>query len=193
MIESDFNITLWILLGIFAAGSVVLAVDTTVKVIRLRNIRMSWKAGNLRGYPLFSTIFLFVTLVVLGLALYREQQNEILLASSYLVLGLSWFATSYLTAKRYITDHGIVKNINELVQTVAWHQIRDLVEKEGENATRFIFIYVNDENADFPDLVRLELNVPERLVPSFRRLISHKLGRRISCYNRELFRIEQFD
>lgn len=193
MIDSDFNITLWILLGIFSAGSVVLAVDTVIKVIRLRNIRMSWKAGKLKGYPLFSTLFLVLTLLVLAVAFYRDRWNEVLLSGSYLVLGLSWFTTSYLAAKRYITDHGIVKNINELVQTVAWHQVRDLVEKERGDATRFIFIYVNDEHAENPELVRLELDVPGRLVPSFRKLISHKLGRRISCYNRELFRIEQFD
>lgn len=193
MIDSDFNITLWILLGIFSAGSVVLAVDTVIKVIRLRNIRMSWKAGKLKGYPLFSTLFLILTLLVLAVAFYRDRWNEVLLSGSYLVLGLSWFTTSYLAAKRYITDHGIVKNINELVQTVAWHQVRDLVEKERGDATRFIFIYVNDEHAENPELVRLELDVPGRLVPSFRKLISHKLGRRISCYNRGLFRIEQFD
>lgn len=193
MIDTEFNITLWVLLGIFTAGSAVLAVDTGVKVIRLRNIRMSWRAGKLKGYPLFSTLFLGLTFLLMGVALYRGQSNEILLAGSYMLLGLSWFVTSYLASKRFITDHGIVKNINELVQTVAWHQVRDIVEKELDGATRFVFIYVNDEDATPPDLVRLELDVPASHLPSFRKLISHKLGRRISCYKHELFRIEQFD
>lgn len=193
MIDLELHMSQWILLGIFSVGSILLAADTVMKVVRLRNIRLHWKAGKLGGYPLFSTLFMGTTLLALTVALARGELAEVLLAGCYLVMGMSWFVTSYLASKRYITDHGIVKNINELTQTVAWHQIRDLVEKENGTRTHFVFMYVDDEKAVNPNLIRLELAVPHSLIESFRKLISHKLGRRISCYERELFRMEQFD
>ena len=100
---------------------------------------------------------------------------------------------SYFASKRYITDHGIVKNVNDPSQTVAWYQIRDFVEREKKDDLEFTFIYaLNDEEAP-ESVIRLELVVPEVQKKSFKNLISHKLGRRISCYTGENIKLEQFD
>lgn len=165
-----------------------------LNVIRLRNVRLSWKSGKLRGYPLFSTLFLISTILVGAMAMYRGSLEEVIAAVLYGWLGICWFTTSYFASKRFITDNGIVKNVNEPSQTVAWHQIRDFVEKEHENYTDYIFIYGTNGAEEKPhDLIRLELNVPNKEKESFEKLISHKLGRRIRCYIKDEINVQQFD
>lgn len=191
--NSDIMIALWVLLGIFSLISTVLAASTLVNVVRLRNVRMNWKAGKLMGYPLFSTLFLGVNILLLGIGFYRESIQELAMASIYMVLAIGWFITSYLASKRYVTNHGIVKNVNDPSQTIAWHQIRDFVEEEGPDGTRFTFLY-SEPSLDEPGkILRLNLNVPERKLPVFKKLISHKLGRRITCYETESIKVEHFD
>lgn len=193
MSNLDIDIVFWILLAVFTAGASIQAGVTLLNVLRLRNVRMSWKAGKMRGYPLFSTIFLGVTAVMAGLSLYQNSTTDLIAASFYLMLGLAWFTTSFLTSKRYVTDHGIAKNVNEPSQTVAWHQIRDFVERENKDGIKFIFIYTETGKGSACKVVQLELLVPYRKIYNFRKLISHKLGRRISCYTNETIKVEQFE
>lgn len=194
MTGADFNIIFWFILGAFTLGSAVLATAALLNVIRLRNVRLSWKSGKLLGYPLFSTLFLISTVLVGAIAMYRGSLEEIIAAVLYGWLGFCWFTTSYFASKRFITDNGIVKNVNEPSQTVAWYQIRDFVEKEHENYTNYIFIYGTNDAEEKPrDLIRLELNVPNKEKESFEKLISHKLGRRIRCYIKEDINVQQFD
>lgn len=181
MIQADANIIFWFILGSFSLGACALAVATLTNVFRLRNVRLSWKAGKLKGYPLFSTFFLGVALLMAAVSIYESSFSEMMASTLYLGLGLCWFTTSYFSTKCFITDHGIVKNVNEPSQTVAWHQIRDFVEKETEDGTHYLFLYYQNEQ-EHGDLVRLELMVPARKKESFQNLISHKLGRRIRCY-----------
>lgn len=183
----------WILLGIFTFISLVLACYSLVNVIRLRNVRMSWKAGNMKGYPLFSSIFLGFTIVGLGVGIYNQSVSELAISSLYFLLAGGWFVASYFASKRYITDHGIVKNVNDPSQTVAWYQIRDFVERERDGNIEFTFIYSFDDEPGSESVIRLELAVPAAQKESFRNLISHKLGRRISCYAGEDIKLEQFD
>ncbi len=129
-----------------------------------------------------------------SIAIYRGSLEEVVAAVLYGWLGFCWFTTSFFASKRFITDHGIVKNVNEPSQTVAWHQIRDFVEKVHDNYTKYIFIYSANGAEENPrDLIRLELNVPKKEKESFEKLISHKLGRRIRCYINEDINVQQFD
>ena len=195
MSEADTHIIFWFILGTFTLAAIGLAAATLLNVIRLRNVRLSWKAGKVKGYPLFSTLFLLSALLVGGLAVYSGTAGEAVAAGLYAWVGLCWFATSYYASKRFITDHGIVKNVNEPSQTVAWHQIRDFVEKEKKDRISYIFIYSSDTRKEAADLIRLELDVPLQKKKAFRNLISHKLGSRIRCYVKDDddINVEQFD
>lgn len=195
MSEINLHILFWLILGLFTLGSVVMATATLFNVVRLRNVRLSWKAGKVLGYPLFSTLFVCSTLIVGGIALYYGSVEEIIAAGLYGWMGGCWFFTSFVATKRYITDHGIVKNVNEPMQTIAWHQIRDFVEKEKENHIHYIFIYSADIYDSTSKLIRLELLVPLRKKEAFRNLVSHKLGRRIRCYIKDDddINVEQFE
>ncbi|SHF03619.1 hypothetical protein SAMN05443144_10532 [Fodinibius roseus] len=195
MAGTDFNIFYWLILGTFTLAAVFWATATLLNVVRLRNVRLSWKTGKVKGYPLFSTLFLLATLTVGGLAVYRGVSAEIIASALYIWLGVSWFGTSYFASKRFITDYGIVKNVNEPSQTVAWHQIRDFVEKEKEEHIHYIFIYSADIYDDYSDLIRLELEVPHKQQRAFQNLIAHKLGHRIRCYVKDddTINVEQFN
>ncbi len=188
----ELSLIFLVLLGIFTLASCLLAFATMANAVRLRNVRMSWNAGRMKGYPLFSTLFLLCTLVYVGFGWYGEEPMHVAVASAYLLLASGWFATSFLASKRYITDHGIVKNVNDPSQTIAWYQIRDFVEQQKHDNILFIFIYT--ETAGNSDkMIRLELRVPPGKVERFKKIISHKLGRRITCYGTESIRIEQID
>jgi hypothetical protein len=97
---------------------------------------------------------------------------------AYLWLSIMWFISSYLASKHYISDHGIVKNINEPPQTVAWYQIMDFAEQEKKNGLAFTFVYKSEitHNASFN---RLPLTVPEERVKAFRKIVSLKLDHRL--------------
>lgn len=186
------NIIYWVLLLGFAIISSVLALYSLQNAVRLRNVRLSWKAGNLKGYPLFSTLFLGFSTVGIAVSFYDQAVVQLAISSLYMIVAGGWFMSSYLSSKRYITDHGIVKNINDPSQTIAWYQIRDFVEQQEGNDAVFVFIYSEDFE-DHPDhLVRLELTVPGKYLSSFKKLISHKLGRRINCYSDQIVEVEQF-
>ncbi|WP_441000292.1 hypothetical protein [Fodinibius sp. SL11] len=192
MVNSEIDIILWLVLGLFTLGAALLATFSLINVVRLRNVRLSWKTGKLGGYPLFSTLFMVTVFVAAGAAIYRGATSEIVLAGIYGWLGFCWFTSSFLATKRYITDHGIVKNVNEPSQTVAWHQIRDFVETEQETYTHYIFIYNIDKSDNNDQFIRLELDVPHYKKEPFKKLISHKLGRRIRCYVKDDINIQQF-
>lgn len=193
MLTAEIHIGLWLLLAVAVIVALALAAIAISNVIRLRNVRMSWKTGKMKGYPLFSTIFLGVTAVMAVMAVNERSMADLVAASSYLMLGCAWFTVSYLTSKRYITDHGIVKNVNEPSQTIAWHQIRDFVEHEEEQGIKFIFIYTDVGSHKLSSVIQLELVVPYENIYRFRKLISHKLGRRINCYNTKTVKVEQFE
>lgn len=193
MINADFTFVYWFILGIFTLAAAIQATMVVTNVLRLRNVRLSWKTGKMRGYPLFSTVFLVFAIVAGSFALYQGAMAEIVAAGLSIWFGLCWFTTSHLSTKRYITDHGLVKNVNEPAQTVAWHQVRDFVEKECEDYIHYIFIYAPNGCAQPQDLIRLELEVPFKRRKDFRKLISHKLGRRIRCYVDEDIDVQAFD
>ncbi|TYP91671.1 hypothetical protein LX73_2495 [Fodinibius salinus] len=193
MLGTELNIIFWFILGAFTLGAAVMATAALVNVIRLRNVRISWKAGKLWGYPLFSTLFLSSVLLVGVVALRQGGMEEIIIAGVYGWLGFCWFSTSLLATKRFITDYGIVKNANEPSQTVAWHQIRDFVVKEQDDRDTYIFIYTTDEMDEHHNLIRLELDVPHGKKELFENLISHKLGRRIRCYVDSDINVGQFE
>lgn len=177
-ISTDIHSLFVLLLAMFTLGATFLAVYTAANAIRLRNIRMSWKSGKLRGYPLFSTLFFGFTVFVASAVLYNQIQEFYILLGCYSWMGVCWFMSSYFTNKSYITDHGIVKNINDPSQTIAWHQISDYVEKPSSKGSEFVFIYHDpSDQLRCKKLIRLELFVPDKNIHKFNKIIDLKIGK----------------
>ncbi|MDR8393102.1 hypothetical protein NC796_18240 [Aliifodinibius sp. S!AR15-10] len=190
-IEPGFVVIL--LVAIFAFSATILAAATLLNKIRLRNVRLSWKAGKLNGYPLFATLFLLFSIGLFGLAFYKGSTAHWITFMLYSWMSGGWFVNSYLASKRYITDNAIIKNINDPSQSIQWYQIRDYLEQDEGSYQKYIFLYREDETPTKTQFVRLELDVPKKYLENFRKLLAHKLGRQINCYNTASFDLEQFN
>lgn len=171
-----------LLLALFTLAATFLALYSIANAVRLRNVRISWNSGKLGGYPLFSTLFVFssVAIVIASFTYNVEQYYSIF--GCYAWMGVSWWIASHLASKTYITDHGIVKNINDPSQTIAWHQICDYVEKPKSRGSDYLFMYQTLDDGDESDrsLIRLELFVPDKKVPNFEKIVALKVGKFLS-------------
>ncbi len=162
----------------FAISSTLLAAYSFQNKLRLRNARLNWRAGKMKGYPLFATVFLAL-ISTLGLIVYLINDIENYgYFGAYVWIGAMWFISSYLASKHYITDHGIVKNINEPSQTIPWFQILDFVEKEASGGTEYTFTYSEANQTLTKGYKQLRLLVPASKQKEFEKIISLKLRSR---------------
>lgn len=157
------------------------ALVTVSNAWRLRNPLLSWRAGKLYGFPLFATIFLAFTLMA-GVTLYMKGiTSELPWIACYVWIATMWWFSSYQLSKRYITDHGIVKNLNDPSQTVAWSSINDYIVEELPEGINFRFLYLMyDTDHQIRRVARLDLFVPGQYTEEFTRLLNHKLHRSFS-------------
>lgn len=171
-----------LLLALFTLAATFLALYSIGNAVRLRNVRMSWNSGKLSGYPLFSTLFLGSAAAIVAVSLVNELTQYYTILACYSWMGVSWWISSYIASKTYITDHGIVKNINDPSQTIAWHQICDYVEKPKSRGSDYLFMYQNrgGEDESNRSVTRLELFVPDRRVGKFEKIVSLKVGKFLS-------------
>ncbi len=86
----------------------------------------------------------------------------------------------------------MVKNVNDPAQTVAWHQVHDFFVQKSGKTYAYTFIYRERSLGLLKRVMRLEIIVPERKHAAFKKLISHKLGRHISCCDDEMIDVNQF-
>ena len=145
---------------------------------RLRKVRMSWRAGKMGGYPLFATVFL-VLIGILGVtAFYLNDISRYPTFVCYVWIGCMWFISSYLASKHYITDYGIVKNINEPSQTIPWFQVLDQVEKEEKGGVEYSFSYSELDKSLTEGFKQLKIYVPDSKRKRFEKIVSLKLKNR---------------
>jgi hypothetical protein len=183
-----------LLLSLFTLGATFLAAYTVANALRLRNIRISWKSGKLKGYPLFSTLFLGFSALMAIVVLNNELEVYYSIVGCYSWMGLCWFVSSFISSKAYITDHGIVKNINDPSQTIAWHQISDYVEKPSLRGSDFVFIYQEKPHYAFNRrLIRLELFVPDKKTNKFNKIVSLKIGKTMTPVADSSFDFKAFE
>lgn len=167
------------ILILFTIASTVLAGYSLFNKFRLRNVRINWRAGKLRGYPLFATLFL-VLMTALAITGYLAGDiSRYAVFAGYVWIGCMWFVASYLASKYYITDYGIVKNINEPAQTIPWYQILDYLEREQTGGSEFTFNYSDDRHDSGQRYGQIRLFVPEGRLAAFRKIVYLKLMTRI--------------
>src|SRR5699024_6546947 len=99
----DLNIYIISFLLIATVAFTGLAFTTSLHVFRLRNKRMSWRAGTLKGFPLFSTLFLATSVVLVAVLWKYGSSWDIGAAFLYLIVSLGWFISSYYSSKCYMT------------------------------------------------------------------------------------------
>ncbi|MAO63719.1 MAG: hypothetical protein CL666_01835 [Balneola sp.] len=164
-----------IVILVFTIASTLLAVYSYQNKLRLRNVRISWRAGKLRGYPLFATVFLGLIGSLAAIVFWTEAASVYPIFWAYLWIGSMWFISSYLASKYYITDHGIVKNINEPSQTIPWFQILDYVEFTKPNGVEYLFNYSEMDKSLMEGYKQLKLFVPRSKYKAVKKIVSLKL------------------
>ncbi len=177
--SSQIQFLLLAILIIFSMASFILAVVTLTNAFRLRNVLMKWNSGRLYGLPHFATFFFTLSVVMTGIAWYYGMSAYYPVVGAYTFLSVNWVISSFLMSRRFITDNGIVKNINDPSQTIAWNEIQDFVERSHNHSNTYTFFYSREQNA--PGSVscyRLEVEVPSGQIQAFRKILNHKLGRR---------------
>lgn len=185
MFDTNPNSTDFLLLAFtstlvaFVLSSTVLTAWTWFNSRRLRNRIQQWRDPGLHGVPMFPALFLSLALgasiyhVAVGESAYRAYEI------AYIWLGLNWYAAYHLMSKRYITDHGIVKNINDPSQTIAWTRVNDYLELPREGYTEFTFFFTSSESGQLRSH-RIKLKVPNREYEAFRRLLTYKVDRHLA-------------
>ena len=164
---------------LFTVASTLLAGYSLQNKFRLRNVRLNWRAGKMQGYPLFASVFL-VLISVLGTIVYLNGDTANFgYFAAYVWIGMMWFVASYLASKHYITDHGIVKNINEPAQTIPWFQILDFVEKQTNDGLEYTFTYSEMDKTLIQGYKQLRLKVPHSRQKAFEKVVSLKLKSRM--------------
>lgn len=159
----------------FTVASTLLAGYSFQNKLRLRKVRLSWRAGKLRGYPLFATVFLLLILSLTLLIYLKGETARLPVLLAYVWIGSMWFISSYLASKYYITDYGIVKNINEPSQTIPWFQILDYVEHEKEKGVEYLFNYSEMDKSLTEGYKQLKLFVPWNRQYAVKKIVSLKL------------------
>jgi hypothetical protein len=161
---------------LFTVASTLLAGYSLQNKMRLRKVRQSWRAGKLKGYPLFATVFLGLIVLLTSVVFIREATAQYPFMLSYLWIGIMWFISSYIASKYYITDYGIVKNVNEPSQTIPWFQILDYVEHEQTAGTEFLFNYSEMDKNLVDGYRQLKLFVPQKRYKAVKKIVSLKLA-----------------
>lgn len=179
--SSGFEVLLLMMLAFATLAFTLLALVTVSNAWRLRNPLITWKAGKLAGYPLFATVFLGFSLFT-SLVLYNRGEAAMLpVMLCYSWIATTWFFSSYQMSKRYITDNGIVKNVNDPSQTVVWSAVSDYLEKPTSNGVFFTFFYVIPATPMRDKKIgRVELFVPDSRIEAFKKLLHFKLRRRFT-------------
>lgn len=163
---------------LFTVASTILAGYSLQNKFRLRNVRLNWRAGKMKGYPLFATVFLGLIGTLGSIVYLIGDTANYLFFAAYFWIGCMWFVSSYLASKHYITDHGIVKNLNEPSQTIPWFQVLDFVEREGLQGSEFTFTYSEMDKSLTQGYKQLRLFVPVSKRKAFKKVVSLKLKSR---------------
>ena len=184
---SDFIISIapWVeasyfmMLGLFLFASIMLTSWTWFVKQRLRNCIMTWSDPGFGGIPVFPAVFTILTVSVAGMHFWVGITEYRVYEIIYMLVGVNWLFSYQMMAKRYITDHGIVKNINDPSQTIAWNRINDYLELPKQGYTEFTFFFTV-EVSDTLQSQRLRLKVPDSLYESFRKIVTYKVDRHLS-------------
>lgn len=167
----------------FTVASTLMAGYSLQNKLRLRKVRLSWRAGKLNGYPLFATVFLVLILTLVSIILANGYSTRYGILFAYIWVGCMWFISSYLASKYYITDYGIVKNINDPSQTIPWFQVLDYVERDGKKGAEYLFNYSEMDKSLCEGYQQLKLFVPSKQHEAVKKIVSLKLGNKIEGHS----------
>lgn len=169
------EVFLWILrLNLYVFTIVGLLV--TLRVVqfrwRLRNVRLYWYARPLGIVPLFASFFL---VLIFTLKLFSQEKLPLLTATDlniYLLMGVCLFVLTRELSLVYVTNNGIVKNVINPNQSIAWFHVVDFAAKLTPQGWNYVFLYKKDGTKE---PARVDILIPERKKDAFDKLVHQHL------------------
>lgn len=159
-----------LVLAFVLVTSVLLAM-TVARRLRIRGVRLVWRAGRFRVFPIWPTLFMGFVIVFLVYAHNAYPVIDAQVYLGYLLGGALWFTAVTLASCTIITEYGIILETGRTGDAVGWGQITDWFEVDEGRRIQFVFIY-----QDFTgERRRLQVPVPHLHVDRFRSLIRTKL------------------
>jgi len=165
-----------VILGLSVVLSTLLSIYTSIITRRLRNRMLVWSDTRHLRVPVFALILTALAFVTGSYHLYTENYRYLYYELAYLWIGINWGVTYRWMSKRYITDHGIVKNVLVPSQTISWTQIIDYVERTFPQHSEYTFLYQSRQPEEL-NVQRLTLEVPLKLDAKLKNIILYKLDR----------------
>jgi hypothetical protein len=167
------------MLFLLAIGTFLLTTYTWFNKRRLRNCIQTWSDPGFESIPVFPSVFLLTVMAFVGLNVLNGVQSYRWYEVIYFSMGLNWVVAYRMMTKRYITDNGIVKNINDPTQTVPWNRINDYVVREKDTYTEYTFFFTSGDLNTLRSN-RIQLKVPHDKYESFRKILTYKVDRHIN-------------
>lgn len=120
----------------------VFAVVSVVNRLRVKNVKLAIRHGLLFGYPLLPTIYGFVQLLCLAIAIAIGEEGAIIKFSFYLMASIFWFIGSSASEQRLVIENGILFSINSQKKSLLrWERILDYFSKPKKNFVEYHFFY----------------------------------------------------
>lgn len=158
----------------FVGVTTLLLAMTVAHRLRIRGVRMVWRAGKLGGLPVWPTVFMGIVTVFLVFAQNTAPVLGPSLFLGYILGGALWFMSVVLSSSVIITEYGIIPEAGRSGEATGWGQVSDWFEVDEGRRIHFVFMY-----DDFlGDRCRLQVPVPLLYADRFRRIVRSKLEAR---------------
>lgn len=150
---------------------------TLISHLRVRRALLSWQQGRWGGIPIGPACFLIAALAGLGYALVQGHPVRPSVLVGYPAGGAFWLVAAYLARTVFVTEYGIIHDVNRISQAVAWSQMADYFVVETERESRYVFFYREEGSSQ---RCRLEVTVPARHTEVFQQIVYQKLEARFA-------------
>jgi|AntAceMinimDraft_12_1070368.scaffolds.fasta_scaffold12583_2 hypothetical protein len=166
----------WLLrlnLYVFAAVGLLVTIRVVQFRWRLRKVRLYWYARPLGIVPLFASFFLGLIIILKLLPVEKLPLLTPVDLNIYMLMGICLFVLTRELSLVYVTNNGIVKNVINPKQTIAWFHVVDFAAKETQNGWNYVFIYKQDGTKE---PARMDILIPERKKDAFDKLVHQHLS-----------------
>lgn len=160
-----------VLVFAFVLVTAMLLTMTVARRLRIRGVRLVWRAGGWQIFPIWPTLFMGLVTVFLVYAHNAHPVINLPIYLGYLLGGALWFTAVALATSTIITEYGIISEAGRTGDSVGWGQITDWFEVDEGRRSQFVFFY-----QDFSgERRRLQVPVPLLYADRFRGLVRTKL------------------
>lgn len=152
-----------------------LLIITATNWWRIRPALCSWRRGRLGGLPLAPTLFIVASVVFLFCTRVFDQQVSPFFYTGYLVGGACWFAASWLSATVFVTEQGLLQDVNSEKRLMAWEWVEDYFVVSLRRGRRVVFLYVDEDGTRH----RNEVVVPAAHQARFQHVLKERIDARL--------------